>query len=252
MRKTIIQISTFLGSLFLFVNCSQAQPTVCASIQTYSALENIKDTYKSSFDTFYGTTDDIYNRVVFHQGECSLVIASEEKLIALLIQSGKLKKEKAMPFVKAPLILWSPDANLFMYDIKAITRKKLKSMAIPKANLSFVGFAASKITKRKSFPTGYLKNRISKVDNEFKAYKLATSYKAQTAFITKPLVMRDGYATGSYWLVKRDYYPPIKYFIASLALDDDYEAMNLMNYIIGDNREMISFEKAGFEKLSKK
>lgn len=99
MRKTIIQISTFLGSLFLFVNCSQAQPTVCASIQTYSALENIKDTYKSSFDTFYGTTDDIYNRVVFHQGECSLVIASEEKLIALLIQSGKLKK-KSYAFCK--------------------------------------------------------------------------------------------------------------------------------------------------------
>lgn len=252
MRKTIIQITALLTGILAFAASAEAKPTVCASIQTYSALENLKEYAKIPYDTYYGTTDEIYNRIIYSQGPCSLVVANEEKLIALLIQSGKLPSGRALPFIKAPLILWSKDKNLFMYDIRAITRKKLKSMAIPKEKLSFAGFAAKQITKRKTFPTAYLKKRIFKVDNEFQAYMLAKESKAQTAFVTKPLIMTDGQPDGSYWMIKRDYYPPIRYYIASLADEKDYESLELMNYIAGDRRSINTFERAGFEPLSRK
>ena len=146
--------------------------------------------------------------------------------------------------------LWSKDETLFKNDIKAIKDKKLKSLALPKASLTPVGFAASQIVKKKNFPTNYIKYKIFRTEQEFQAFAMVNSGNVQTGFITKPLIMRDGKATGSYWFVPHEYYDPIKYYIINTN-STSFRTSKVFNYLLTDNNVHQFFLKAGFEDLDK-
>lgn len=47
---------------------------------------------------------------------------------------------------------------------------------------------------------------------------MVNSGNVQTGFITKPLIMRDGKTTGSYWFVPHEYYDPINTTSSTLTL----------------------------------
>ena len=72
----------------------------------------------------------------------------------------------------------------------------------------------------------------------------------QTGFITKPLIMRDGKTTGSYWFVPHEYYDPIKYYIINTN-STSFRTSKVFNYLLTDNNVHQFFLKAGFEDLDK-
>ncbi|MGN0893383.1 MAG: substrate-binding domain-containing protein [Succinivibrio sp.] len=252
MRKKSFQIAFCLISFFMMTKAVIAQTvTVCAVPQAYSALEKIKRTAPFYFRTYYGTFEELFARInsADKKNYCSLVISDEEKIPVLLIEAGKTTYSNYKAFVKAPLILWSADEKLFEEDIKVIKKKRLKSLALPKQNLSCVGFTAGQVVKRKSFPTEYLKNRIYRADHEFHAYSLVSSGNVQAGFMTKPVIMRNGKPTGSYWLVPDEYYDQIQYYIVNLSLEDRKSGA-VYDYISTDKNALSCFFDAGFCDLS--
>lgn len=79
---------------------------------------------------------------------------------------------------------------------------------------------------------------------------MVNSGNVQTGFITKPLIMRDGKTTGSYWFVPHEYYDPIKYYIINTN-STSFRTSKVFNYLLTDNNVHQFFLKAGFEDLDK-
>lgn len=250
MRKKSFLLS--LGTLLALVSCSvqaSLNPTVCAVPQVYAALEASKTETPQYYKTFYAPLEDLESRISNNEGPCDIVISSEEKFGVLMLRANKTEMNSIQPFVKAPLILWSADENLFKDNIKVITKKKLKSIAIPIAKLSPVGFAASQITKKKEFPTDYLKHRLYRTEHEYQTYAMVSSGNVQVGFLTKPLIMDKGNKTGSYWAIDRSYYEPINYYIIKNAKSINAQTLKVYEYLKSSPKALTHFYNTGFESL---
>ena len=252
MRKEVVQI---IG-LFLLINTISAVhadddiPEVCGVPQVYSALEGIRESSELTFNSYYGTMQDIESRAIYYRGKCNIIITNEERLPANLIKEGKITQSNVSRLVKAPLILWSNNKFLLKDNINVITQKKLRSLALPKDSLTTVGFAASEVVKRKDFPSEYLKkkNGIYRAEHEYQIYSLLINNNVQTGFITKPLIIKNGETTGSYWYIPHEYYSPIYYYIVST--DKSGKTQELYNFIRGNKKNLSEFYSAGFEALN--
>ena len=251
MRKKFIQLITVVSTIFTFEQAqASADVVVCAVPQVYSALESAKDGASDKFETYYAPSEDLTSRIANNSGKCSIVVSSDEKLAILMLRAEKTTQEGIKPFVKAPLILWSKDEYLFKNDINAIKDKKLKSLALPKATLTPVGFAASQIVKKKNFPTDYIKYRLFRTEHEYQAYAMVNSGNVQTGFFFFFFIMKDGKATGSYWFVPHEYYDPIKYYLINTNTNS-FRTKKVYNYLLNDSNVHQYFIKAGFEELDK-
>ncbi len=258
MRKTS-QILSTLTTAFISLSsmiCSQAyaEVNVCAATQTYSALESIKAHAPVDYKVQYAAADDLETIATEDRSRCELVLSSDEKLPVLLVRSGKLNLADMHQLVRAPLLLWSSDPTLLDSSATVVAKKKLKSLALPKAELTPVGFAASEIVSRKNFPTDYLKGKIYRTEHEYQVYSMVESGNVQAGFLSKPLIMdARGHTKGSFWQVPRDLYSELSYYLMPI---DRYKKENdvkrLMNYLLTSDKVMKDFISAGFDKpLSK-
>lgn len=253
MRKKFIQITLLLSCVFTYFTAHASDKiVVCGVPQVYSAVMSIKDFSPVEYDTYFGTQDEIEERVLSNNGTCTLILTDEEKLPLSLLRANKTSVDAVKQFIKAPLILWTKNKRLLLDDVRPIVKKKLKSIAIPKPQLTAVGFSATEVAKRNNFPTEYLKkkNKIYRPNSEFQAYVFARSGKIQTAFITKPLIMRNGRSTGSYWFIPRDYYSPIYYYI--ISTENSKRAKDLFDYLSTNSEALSYFYRSGFEDIAKR
>ena len=239
-----------LSAVFTSVNASDDIPEICGVPQVYSAVEGIREDSKITFNSYFGTMQDIESRAIYYRGKCNVIITNEERLPANLIKEGKITQNSVARLVKAPLILWSNNKFLLKDNINVIINRKLKSLALPKDSLTTVGFAATEVIKRKDFPTEYLKknNAIYRAEHEYQIFSLLKNNNIQTGFITKPLIMKNGQTTGSYRYVPHEYYSPVYYYIISTDRSD--KTQELYNYIRGNKQNLAMFYSAGFEALN--
>ncbi|MDY6420575.1 MAG: hypothetical protein SPL03_08515, partial [Succinivibrio dextrinosolvens] len=143
MQSRIIKqtVLLLLSAVFTSVNASDDVPEVCGVPQVYSAVEGIREDSKITFNSYFGTMQDIESRAIYYRGKCNVIITNEERLPANLIKEGKITQNSVARLVKAPLILWSNNKFLLKDNINVIINKKLKSLALPKDSLTTVGFA---------------------------------------------------------------------------------------------------------------
>ncbi len=259
MRKTSQILNTlttaFISLSILISSNACAEVNVCAATQTYSALESIKDHAPVDFNVQYATAEDLESIATEDKSKCELILSSDEKLAVLLVRSGKLNLANIHQLVRAPLILWSADPSLLDSSATVVARKKLKSLALPKAELTPVGFATSEIVSRSNFPTDYLKHKIYRTEQEYQVYSLVEGGNVQAGFLTKPLIMdATGQTKGSFWQVPRELYSELSYYLMPLdRYQNDRDVQRLMNYLLTSDKVMRDFIAAGFDKpLSKK
>ena len=258
MRKTSQILRTLTTAFISFspLICAQvnAEVNVCAATQTYSALEGIKDHAPVDYKVQYATAEDLEAIATEDRSKCEIVLSSDEKLAVLLVRSGKLNLSNMHQLVRAPLLLWSSDPSLLDSSATVVARKKLKSLALPKAELTPVGYAASEIVSRKNFPTDYLKGKIYRTEQEYQVYSMVESGNVQAGFLTKPLIMdATGHLRGSFWQVPRDLYSELGYYLMPLErYKEDSDVKRLMNYLLTSDKVMKDFIATGFDKpLSK-
>lgn len=225
---------------------------VCAVPQVYSALESLHEISPVDYSVKYGTSGDILSWITNNQEHCELVLSSDEKLPILLIRAQKAQAATMHSFIRAPLLLWSADPRAIDANLKVITGKKLRSLSIPRSELTPVGFAARMITSRKEFPTGYLEGRIYHTDQEYQSFSLIKSGVVQAGFITKPLVIKSGgRIEGSYWQVPREMYPDLLYYeVLTQEAVNNKDAETFYNLFRSNKKVENIFTQAGFEPLS--
>ena len=247
MRKTIEKLILILSLLSLQ---AVAQPLkVCAVPQTYSALEAIATIAPIDFKASYATATDIYAKIANHEEKCDLVIAYDEKLPALLIRSGKAQINKRA-LVRAPLILWSADPTLLDKTAAAVSAKRLKSIALADPRLTPVGFATHSIVSKNNFPTDYLIGHIYRANHEYQVYAMVSSGNVQCGFLSKPLIVKDGKAQGSYWQVPRENYQDLTYYAIPLKDSKNLrDVETLIKFLAEDTRALNYFIQAGFARL---
>ncbi len=228
-----------------------ATPTVCAATQAYSAIEPLKS--ERDFKTVYGTSEDLEAKITNGEAACDIVVSSDEKLPVVLIRSGLGQRSNLKAIARAPLILWSADPALLDGQALAVSQKRLKSLALPKPELTPTGFAASRIVSRSDFPTEYLKGRIYRTEQEFQVLAMVESGNVQAGFLTRPLVLgKDGAPKGSYWQVPRANYPEIDYYLLLLnRAKRDSGAADLYAFFRDDPKVLASFKRAGFDETLK-
>ncbi|MDO5351608.1 MAG: molybdate ABC transporter substrate-binding protein [Succinatimonas sp.] len=249
MRKTIEKLISFLVLLIPTLSWAQSLQ-VCAVPQTYGALEAIAKIAPIEFKTDFATATDIYAKISNQSGRCDLVIAADEKLPILLIRSNKAKSHLKQPLVRAPLLLWSAKTDLLDKTAQAVSQKRLKSIALADPRLTPVGFATHQIVSQDNFPTAYLKGHIYRADHEYQVYAMVAEGNVECGFLTKPLVVKNGKALGSYWQVPRNNYPDLIYYALPLN-ESKYQRdiQTLVKFLTEDPRSMNIFINAGFSKL---
>ncbi|MDD6317536.1 MAG: molybdate ABC transporter substrate-binding protein [Succinatimonas hippei] len=248
MRKAYSFITIASLTIITALTRVSAEPAICAATQTYSAIEPLKS--QRSFKVLYGTSEDLEAKITNHEAKCDIVISSDEKLPLILIRSGLGDQAHLHAFVRAPLVLWSADPSLLDSKALAVSNKQLRSLAVPKAELTPAGYAATQIVRRSDFPTEYLKGRIYRPDHEFQVLAMVESGNVQAGFLTKPLILgSDGMPKGSYWQVPRDNYPELDYYILLLnSAIPSKEATDLYTFFKDDPAVLRSFQRAGFDK----
>lgn len=252
MRKTseILNVigTAFLLSIFPQETCSAV--TVCASTQTYSALEAVKEHSPTEITSKYAAGEDLEALLAEDNNHCELVISADEKLPVLLVRAGKTSASSMSVLVRAPLILWSADPTLLDNKASAVANKKLKSLALPNAKLTPVGYATSKIVSRKNFPTNYLKGRIYRTEHEYQVLSLVESGNVQAGFLTRPLILdKTGHMRGSFWQTPKELYPELDYYLVILKdAEKKSDVQRLANYLKSNEQVMGDFIKAGFDR----
>lgn len=92
-----------LSAVFTSVNASDDIPEICGVPQVYSAVEGIREDSKITFNSYFGTMQDIESRAIYYRGKCNVIITNEERLPANLIKEGKITQNSVARLVKAPL-----------------------------------------------------------------------------------------------------------------------------------------------------
>lgn len=246
-----------LAAFYLCSNRANAAPTaeevtVCAVPQMYGALKEIGENSKIKFNQTVDTISFIYAGISNNELKCNLVLSGFGQLPVVLIQSGKVMPTNVYAFARAPLVLAAKDRNLFRRDLKAITDKKLRSIAIPKADQSAVGYASSQIVKSAAFPTGYLQEHIYRADQEFQILSMVDNNHVQTGFVTLPLLkMLPNSKDYSYWYIPSKYYPEIFYYVMVMeGSTENQKVTDLMRYLMEDEGVMRILKEYGFEEVN--
>lgn len=248
----IIKFIIFLFITTFFINNATASPNkvkICSVVQLYSTMTALQHVAPYKFDLVFDTPTDLYARIANNELQCDLLLSSDERLPITLIRGGKGQASGMVPFAIAPLILLAKDPNLFKYNLNAISKKQLKSLALPDARLTPVGFATHQIVKTSAFPTEYLKSKIYRADQEYQILSLISNGYVQAGFVTLPLYKDlENPQDYSYWLIPRKYYPDIFYYVLLLknAVNNN-NAINIMRYLVENPQVVKILKQYGFE-----
>lgn len=197
-----------------------AEPlNICAVPQLYPALTAWAEAApEADIALHFDSAAGHYARLINEGRGCDILLSSDERLPIQLIRAGRADAASLHPFATVPLTLYSQDAGLFKkgMSFQAAVRK-LSSLALPRAKLTPVGFAAAEVTSDKKFPTARLNGRIYPADHEYQAYAMISSGNVQAGFITLPLALGE---EGSWVEVPGELYPEICYYVVILNTGD--------------------------------
>lgn len=194
---------------------------VCAVPQLHDALTHLSQTAASSlpkFALYFAPDSSLYAAIANQARSCDVLLTAAERSAILLIRAQRAEPQDLQPIAKLPLVLFSADPELLSpSDLQSLKQRKLSSLALPKAELTPVGFAAAQVAARSDFPTAYLNGRIYRAQQEYQVYAMVSSGQVSAGFVTLPLISRaDGSTEGSYWRVPADWYDELKVYALSL------------------------------------
>lgn len=235
----------------------QAAPVlqICAVPQLYGPLTELdklqqahpSSVFKGQFALHFDTAGGLYSKIANKTERCDVLLADSERMPILLIRSQQAEPSSMHAFAKAPLVLYSNDPALFQRGAVPVKKSELKSLALPKASLTPVGFAAAEVVSSKSFPTNYLKHHLYRAEQEYQVFAMVSSGNVQAGFVTLPLIINE---SGSYWQIPADYYPEICYYAAALKGDLALQGLSFIEMLKSDVRAQECLRKGGFLPLN--
>lgn len=261
------KVFSFLGLLILPLAISAADKkaeevkpeiTVCAVPQLYTALGRLQLSSPVKFEAKIYTSSDLYAELANStEHTCDVLLSSDERLPLKLSNTGKLEAHRMQPFAKVKLLLWSPNPRLISQNTaeQLFTKKRLKSVALARAELTPVGFAANEVLRQPKLKAKFLRDHTYRGINEYQVYAMVNEGNVEAGFVTTPLVLTlTRQMNGSYWVVPEEYYPTIQYY-ATIMNGDEVpfdKAEQFINFIKTDKKAVDLLEALGFYPIEQK
>lgn len=225
-----------------------AELRVCAEPQFYAVVHELQGLADPPFTAVVDTTTVLEAGLANRALRCDLVLTGFSALGVMLMRGGRVQPAQVQVVAHAPLVVAARDRQLFRHGVEAITGKRLRSLAVPRAARSAVGHAAAHIIRSPAFPTGYLEDDIYRADQEFQVLAMLDSRKVQAGFITLPLLhLLPWPEEYSYWKIPATYYPPLP-CLAMIPSDSTQQelAARLMEALLHHPRVRELLERRGF------
>ncbi len=225
---------------------------VCAVPPLYPALTAwTAATKPQDLALHFDSAAGLYARLINEGRGCDVLLSGDERLPILLIRARRADAASLRPFARVPLTLYSADPKLLQNHTaspaafyKAV--EQLNSLALPRAELTPAGFAATQVTEAKAFPRRRLNNKIYPADHEYQAYAMISSGNVQAGFITLPLALQE---PGSYMEVPSALYPEICYYAVILNTAEQARAQAFTSALGSDEQLRQCLQQAGFTPL---
>ena len=221
---------------------------VCAEPQFYAVVHELQDLADPPFTAVVDTTTVLEAGLANQALRCDLVLTGFSALSVMLMRGGRVHPAQVQVIAHAPLVVAARDRQLFRHGVDAITERRLRSLAVPRAAYSAVGHAAARIIRSPAFPTGYLENDIYRADQEFQVLAMLDSRQVQAGFVTLPLLhLLPWPEEYSYWKIPATYYPPLP-CLAMIPSDSTRQelAARLMEALLHHPRVRELLERRGF------
>lgn len=231
---------------------------ICAVPQLYTALEHLKGLSPVTFSANVQTSSDIYADLAnSSEHTCDILLSSDERLPLKLANTGKLDAKNMQAFAKVKLLLWSPNPRLISQGTaeQLFTKKRLQSVALPKAELTPVGFAAHEVMRHHKLQARFLQDNTYRAVNEYQVYAMVNEGNVEAGFVSSPLIFTlTRQLNGSYWTVPEDYYPTIQYYATILNGDKVpfAKAQQFIQFLTTDKKAGDLLEALGFFALEAK
>lgn len=227
---------------------------VCAVPQLYSALNHLyqKD---ENVSLYFATANELYALISNHEGVCDLLLASDERLPITLIRAQKAVASSLVPFARAPLVLWTKQQKLIDQNKpleQLIKDRKVKSLAVAKANLTPVGFASNEVLKSSKLKLDYLKNNLYKSEHEYQVYSMVDQGNVDLGLISLPLITNPKHKIdGIYFEIPRNIHPDILYYALLMQKSKDCKAcQKFIKKLLSDSETQNSLKSFGFYALT--
>lgn len=231
---------------------------VCAVPQLYQALLEMQKHSPVKFNVRFGTENELSALIANASSEnmsymCDVLLSADERLPISAVRMQKALASSLVPFTRAPLILWSADANLLRgHDPRELfAQQKIKSLAVAARDKTPVGFATYQAVNRQDMQVGYLKDKTYRSDHEYQVYSMVASSNVQCGFISEPLIISVRQEIpGSYWEVPRSYHADIQYYgVLMSASVSNKKAQDFLRYLVENPNAQKLLDAFGFAPL---
>lgn len=153
-----------------------------------------------------------------------VLLSADEEIPRQLMQDELAVGGTRFVYAIGRLVLWSVQPDLVDDKGAVLNKAAYEKLAMPNPRYSPYGTAA-KETLTKLTMWNAMQRKLDKRDDVTEAYKLATTERAELAFIALSQVMRDGKVnTGSWWLVPETMHNPIRQSAVLLSGAQDVQA----------------------------
>jgi molybdate transport system substrate-binding protein len=137
-------------------------------------------------------------------------LSADEEMPKQLMQDGFAVGGSRFVYATGKLVLWSTQPGFVDEKGAVLNKGNFNMLAIANPRFSPYGVAA-KETLTKLTMWNSIQEKLTKGENVTQTYQLATTEKADLAFIALSQVMRDGKVTsGSSWIVPPDMHKPLR------------------------------------------
>lgn len=157
----------------------------------------------------YGTVGKFYAQIT-NGAPFEVLISSDDETPNRLVKDKLALAESQITYAIGSLVLYSTKEGL-VDDKGAILKKgSFDRLAIANPKVAVYGAAAVQVMNGQGIYVA-LEPKIVLGENITQAYQFVATGNADLGFVALSQIYKDGaYAKGSYWLVPKDLYPPLK------------------------------------------
>ena len=157
----------------------------------------------------YGTVGKFYAQIT-NGAPFEVLISSDDETPNRLVKDNIALAESQITYAIGSLVLYSAKEGL-VDDKGAILKKgQFDRLAIANPKVAVYGAAAVQVMNGQGVSSS-LEPKIVLGENITQAYQFVATGNADLGFVALSQIFKDGvYAKGSYWLVPKDLYPPLK------------------------------------------
>lgn len=215
---------------------------VAAAANFTSALKRISTSFSQESGhklmISYGSTGKLYAQII-NGAPFEVFLSADQEYPKKIVNKKMGFNESIYTYAIGKLVLWSPKENVVDSRGELLTKMNYKHLSISNPKLSPYGKAAQEVLEKK---LGWKKVEGLLVfgENINQAHQFINSGSAELGFVSLSQIIVNGKIQGSYWVVPKQLYSPIKQDVVILEKGKNSQAaQDFLKFLKSDKAKAI-------------